>query len=259
MASTSETGHAINVANLKVMTSRLEGFGTRYNPTNSLIRISALQTLHTDATAALAAVTAARPAYTDAVNQRQEVFQAMGKLATRILNAYDSTEAVTDRMVDDAKTIIRRIRGTRKDNTTATAAPSETSESAEDRAPGTDAETRRISVSQRSFTQQVEHFAKLIALVAQEPTYAPNETELQNAQLSAFKDSLKAANDNAISATTPYLQAIIARNKLLYTEKTSLVDVAQEVKKYVRSVSDITLAEFRQISGLKFTRPKKKK
>lgn len=38
MASTSETGHAVNVANLKIMISRLQGYGTRYNPTNNLIK-----------------------------------------------------------------------------------------------------------------------------------------------------------------------------------------------------------------------------
>ena len=49
------------------------------------------------------------------------------------------------------------------------------------------------------------------------------------------------------------------RNNALYATDTGIVDLAEEVKKYVKSVKTITLPEFRQISGLKFTRPKKKK
>lgn len=244
MASTSETGHAVNVANLNTMLSRLQGYGSRYNPTNNLIKIPALQTLYTNSNASLAAIAAVKPTYIDAVNDRQEIFQQMEKLATRILNAFDSTQAVTDKMVDDAKTIIRKIRGARKEKINLNPAP-------EDK--------KQISASQQSFTQQLEHFSKLIQLVASETTYNPNETELQNAQLTNFKSQLEIANNAAINATTPYLQAISDRNNFLYTDKTGLVDTAQEVKKYVKSVSTITLPEFRQISGLKFRGPAKKK
>ena len=49
------------------------------------------------------------------------------------------------------------------------------------------------------------------------------------------------------------------RNNAMYADVTGLVDIAAAVKKYVKSVKTITLPEFRQISGLKFTRPRKKK
>lgn len=244
MASTSETGHAVNVANLNKMISRLQGYGARYNPTNNLIKIPALQTLYTNSNNSLTAINTVKSTYIDAVNDRQEIFQAMEKLATRIINAFNATQAVTDKMVDDAKTIIRKIRGARKSKKILTPSPDD---------------PNQISTSQQSFTQQLEHYSKLIALVASEPTYNPNETELKNAQLNTFKTQLTTANNNAINATTPYLQAIENRNKTLYTAKTGLVDVAQEAKAYVKSVAAITLPEFRQISGLKFTRPKKKK
>jgi len=242
MASTSETGHAVNVANLNTMISRLQGYGARYNPTNNSIKIPALQTLYTNSNNSLTAVSTTKPAFDDAVNDRQEIFQAMEKLATRIINAFDATEAVTDKMVDDGKAIIRKIRGARASKKIINPNPDE---------------PQQISASQQSFTQQLEHFSKLIALVASESTYNPNENELKNAQLTAFKNQMVTLNNAAINATTPYLTAIQNRNNFLYTPKTGLVDIAQEVKKYVKSVSTITLAEFRQISGLKFTRPKK--
>lgn len=244
MASTSETGHAVNVANLNKMISRIKGYGARYNPTNNLIKKPALQTLYTNAKKLLSALKPVKSTFIDKVNDRQEIFQAMEKLATRIINAFNATQAVTDKMVDDAKTIIRKIRGARKSKKILNPGPED---------------PNQISTSQQSFTQQLEHYSALIALVASEPTYKPNEAELKNARLNTFKTQLTKANNNAINATTPYLQAIEKRNKVLYTPKTGLVDVAQEAKAYVKSVSTITLPEFRQISGLKFTRPKKKK
>ena len=244
MASTSETGHAKNVANLNTMISRCIGYGARYAPTNPLIIIAALQTLYTNANKALIALNTAKTPYTKAVNARQLIFAEMEKLATRILNAFDATYEVTDKMVDDAKTIIRKIRGERKSKRILNPLPED---------------PIQISVSQQSYDSQVQHYNKLVTLVTAEPGYDPNETELKPDQLIAFGIQLQTVHNAAINATTPYLQAIANRNKELYTEKTGLVDVAAEVKKYVKSVKDITLAEFRQISGLRFRRPPKKK
>lgn len=203
-----------------------------------------MQTLYVNSNASLETINTTKPIYIDAVNKRQAIFQLMEKLSTRIINAFDSTETVTDKMVDNAKTIIRKVRGVRASKKILNPAPED---------------AKQISASQQSFTQQLEHFSKLISLIASESTYNPNETELKNAQLATFKTQITTANTNAITATTPYLHAIENRNKLLYIDKTGLADIVLEVKKYVKSVSAITLTEFRQISGLKFRRPPKKK
>jgi hypothetical protein len=250
MASTAETGHAKNVSNLGVMISRLQGFGARYNPTQVAIKIPNLQTLFNSGGTTLTAVTTTKPAFTNSVNTRKQLFDDMEKLSTRGINSFDATQGVTKAQVDDAKTYIRKIRGTRKDKKVV-APPSPDAS-----VPATPIQ---ISVSQQSYDQQVEHFSKLTALWASVPAYNPNETELQNASLTAFLASLKSANQAVITTTTPYLTAMQNRNNVLYATDTGIVDLAEEVKKYVKSVKTITLPEFRQISGLKFTRPKKKK
>jgi len=245
-----EGGHAKNVANLGVMLSRLQGFGTRYNPTQLAIKIPNLQTAFNSAGTTLTNVTTSKPPFTNAVNTRKQLFDDMEKLSTRGINAFDATQGVTKAQVDDAKTYLRKIRGTRKDKKIiAPPAPDAT-------VPATPVQ---ISASQQSYDQQVEHFAKLTALWASVPAYNPNETELQNASLTAFLNQLKSATQAVITATTPYLTAMQNRNNVLYVDTTGIVALAEEVKKYVKSVSTITIAEFRQISGLKFTRPKKKK
>ena len=49
MASTSETGHAKNVANFQDLQSFCTGYGAAYNPTNPTISMAALTTKHTEA------------------------------------------------------------------------------------------------------------------------------------------------------------------------------------------------------------------
>lgn len=250
MASTTEIGLAKNVANFNTLISRVQGYGTRYNPTNPAIKIPNLQIIFTNAGSSMTMVSNKKPAFTTDVNTRQQLFADMEKLSTRILNSFAATQNVSTALVDDAKTIIRKIRGARKDkiivNPPTPDAP----------APATQ---KQISASQQSYDQQAEHFTNLIALVASVPAYAPNETELQNAALSTFLTSLKNANTAVMNSTTPYLTAVQNRNNVLFAPATGLVDIALAVKKYVKSVKTITLAEFRQISGLTFSRPKKKK
>lgn len=61
MASTSETGHAKNVANLKTLISFAEGYGAKYNPTKKSIMVSAAASLQQSADDALQAVNSLLP------------------------------------------------------------------------------------------------------------------------------------------------------------------------------------------------------
>ncbi len=243
MASTSETGHAVNFNNFNTLITRCTGYTTRYNPTNTLIKVPALQTVYTAAGTALQHIVQKTPAWDNAINNRQQLFADMEKLATRIINAYDSTEVVTDEQVKDAMVTLRKIRGARKNKKILN--------------PGPD-DPKQISVSQQSYANQVIHFGELVGKISAEPTYAPNETELQQANLVIFLDSLNTANQTVATAQQPYLDSITERTTAFYAAKTGLVDLALEVKKYVKSVSSITPAEYKQISGLKFRRPTKK-
>ncbi len=243
MSSTSETGHAVNHNNFNTLITRCTGYGARYSPVNTLITIPALQTVYGNAGTALQHIAQFKPAWGNAINQRQQLSFDMEKLCTRIINAFDATEAVTDAQVKDARVIIRKIRGARKGKKIEN--------------PGPD-DPAQISVSQLSYANQVNHFAELVGMVTAEPTYLPNETELQSPSLVAFLSSLHTANQTVATAQQPYLDALTERNTVFYATKTGLVDRALEVKKYVKSVNAITPEEFKQISGLKFRKPPKK-
>jgi hypothetical protein len=48
--------------------------------------------------------------------------------------------------------------------------------------------------------------------------------------------------------------ARIERDEALYGEDTGLEDVSQDVKKYVKSLFGATRPQYKQVSGLKFTK-----
>ncbi|MDO9339498.1 MAG: hypothetical protein Q7T72_03115 [Bacteroidales bacterium] len=106
MASTSETGHAKNVANFNDLISFVAGYGTDYNPSKASIKLTALQILLTSAKNALNAVNSALPEYSNAVAAREVAFAPLSKLITRVVNALKATDT-PDQVVGNAKTFAR--------------------------------------------------------------------------------------------------------------------------------------------------------
>jgi hypothetical protein len=249
---TTETGHAKNVANFEQLISYCTAYGTTYNPTKAAIKLTAMNTLLTNAQAALATVKEKQNAYTVAVDAREILFDPLSKLVTRIIFALESSE-VTKQKITDAKSIARKIKGTR-------ATPKKVKESFE---PSTDEaqptekkqsdEPKQISASQLSFDNRLENFAKLINLLSSETGYAPNETELKIATLNTMLASMKTKNTAVINAITALSNARIERNKILYKENTGLYAVTLAVKAYIKSVFGQASPEYKQINSVKFT------
>ena len=243
MASTSETGHAKNVANLDQLISFVTGYGAIYNPSKAGIKLTALQTLSTNAKNAINAVNTALPAYSNAVAAREVAFEPLKKLSTRILNALKATDTTTQ-VDDNATTLVRKLQGKR-------ATPKKTEEEKTiAKAEGT--ETKEVSSSQLSYDSQIDSFDKLIKLLASVTLYAPNEAELKVTALTAILNDLRAKNTAVISATTPLSNARISRNVILYKENTGLVDITVDTKTYIKSLYGATSPQYKQVSKLEF-------
>ena len=244
MVSTTETGHAKNVSTFEDIISFCTGYGVMYNPSKVALKLPGLNAQLTAANAALQALKTAKTAYDNATNAREVAFKPMKALATKIINALAATDAM-DQTVDDIKSTNMKIQGRRaakvkKPSAAALAAGAEP--------------VRTVSTSQQSFDKTLDHFAQLIATLTAEPKYLPNENELKLVSLNTTLADLKAKNTAVINATTAVSNARIARNKVLYAEKTGLVDTAMDVKTYVKSLFGATSPQFRQVSGLKFTK-----
>ncbi len=239
MASTSEVGHAKNVANFHDLISFCQGYGVSYDPVKASLKIPALQALETTAQNSLSAVIPLRTAYNDAVNARIQAFRGLRPLATRLINALQSTDA-TQEKVNDAKTFNKKIQGVR-------ASAVQTPISPETPPPNT------ISSSQQSYDQLIQHFAGLISVLESETSYGPNETDLSIATLNNKLAVITQKNQDISNAYTTVDNSRIARNSILYNGENSLVSVANEVKKYIKSVFGASSPEYGQVSAIKFT------
>ena len=92
--------------------------------------------------------------------------------------------------------------------------------------------------------------AQLLATI---PSYAPNEADLKLAAINTLVASMKAQNKAVAIALQPVVNARNTRNAILYTPVTGLVDIAQEVKNYIKSVYGATSAQYKQAAKIKFT------
>ena len=249
MASTSETGHAKNVANLEDLIVFCSGYGLAYNPVKDSLKLGELNSLRTAANGSLQAVKASKSAYDNATNVREVTFQPLKKLCTKIVNALAVTHAIKQN-VDDAKSINMRIQGRRASalKTPVTVKEEGATEVAE--------VVKTASVSQQSFNKMIDHFEQLLHTLAIEANYAPNEDELKLTTLNILLGQLKSKNSDVINASTNLSNARIARDKILYSEGTGLCDIALDVKNYVKSVFGASSPQFKQVSEVKFTKTK---
>ena len=243
--STTESGHAKNVANFEQLVTFCSAYGATYNPVKAAIKLAALNATLVAAKTTITNVNAALPAYSNAIAARQVAFAPLSKLITRVTNAIRAAD--TSQKVDETvQTLARKLQGRR------TKAKLTDEEKQALAAKGR--EVKEVSSSQLSFDNQLDNFDKLIKLLTSIPQYAPNEADLKVASLTSLLADLKAKNLAVVTATTPLSNARISRNDLLYKENLGIVDIAQDVKAYIKSVFGATSPQYKQISGLSFKR-----
>lgn len=243
MASTSETGHAKNIANFQDLIAFVTGYGATYNPAKTSLKIPQLNTIATTAQTKLADVLTKNTAYNNAVNDRMIAFSGLKALSTRLVNGLETTNAPKEK-ISDAKGFNRKLQGRRASSIQTPTDPNAP-------APNT------ISTAQLSYDQLIQHFAALISVLQSETSYLPNENDLKLTALVAKQADLTAKNNAVATAYTIISNSRIARNKTLYETTTGLVDTALEVKKYVKSVYGATSPEYAQVKGIPFANLKR--
>jgi hypothetical protein len=244
MPSTSEVGHAKNVANFADIITYCTAYGATYNPSKANLQLPNLNTLLSTAQTEITNVATAKNAFDMVTATRQSVFEPLKPLATKILNALSVTDA-TEQTIADAKTLNNKLQGRRANTTPKNPTP--------ENGNGGTPQNTTASVSRQSYDTLTENFSALIDLVSAVPSYTPNETELTIASLTNYLQELQTANTNVITQEVAYSNARISRNNVLYTKDTGLVDTAQDIKNYVKSIFGATSAQYKQMSGIKFT------
>jgi len=243
MSSNPETGHAKNVSNFESLLSFVKGYGASYNPTRDAIRITALDEILANAKKSLTEIDTLFPGYTNAVSARESAFVPLGKLITRVNNAIKATDT-TQQVDESVKTLVRKLQGTR--------ATAKISDEDKKQLEAEGKEVNQISASQMGYDNRLENFYKLIMLLQSIPQYNPNEEDLKISTLTALYEDLKTKNTAVVNAYTPLSNARIARNEVMYTELTGLVDVSSDAKVYIKSVFGASSPQYKQVSKLEF-------
>ena len=238
MASTSETGHAKNVDNLGLLISNIASYGDRYKPTNPSILLEALKKMEADGRAAVLAVNDAMPIYSRATIERDNAFAPLGQLVTRSLNSLRASSS-SEQTDEAASAIVRKIRGNRTTAKTAAA---------------TDVKVATVSTSQQSYDSVIDNYERYVQYLAATPEYAPNEEDIKLPVLQALAVELRAKNTACNNAKVAIDNARMARNRVLYTPLTGLVDVALDAKTYIKSLFGSTSPEYKQVAKIDFTK-----
>ena len=249
MASTTETGHAINVANFEQLTIDCTALGTNYNPSNPFIKLTSLTAQLASGKSTIAAVNTGHAANSNTIAARDVVFSPLSKLSTRILNSLKAS-GTTVQVDDSAQTLVRKLQGRR--------ATARLTELEKKTAEAAGKSVTEISSSQMSFDNRLDNLDKFIKLLTSVTLYAPNEADLKVTALTATYNDLKAKNLAVVNSETALTNARIARDVVMYVDNTGMVDISVDVKSYVKSIYGATSPQYKQISKLKFTSRKKK-
>jgi len=249
MPSTSEKGHAKNVSNFSLLIEHCKGFGATYNPSKEALKIVNLTAKLAASETKSQTLKNKEVAESNVRNERQEAVKSKGTYATKLLAAIKTSNA-SEQFIADATSINKKIQGERL---TAVKKATATTEGT------TTEEPKTISTSQQSYTNLVEHYKVLKTLISSIGTdYAPNETALQLAAVDAYVTNLDTLNKSVDTAATATSNALIARDKELYDSKAGLIEIAKQVKEYVKSIFGAGSPEYKMVTKISFTYPPSK-
>ena len=181
-----------------------------------------------------------RNANKNAITLRQSSFENLKSTCTKIIN-HVGILGLPQGTIDQAKSLNRTIQGGQKKQT----APIE-----EGKEPA-----KTVSTSRQSYTQQAENFGILLQLLGTISAYNPNEDVLKLVNLNTYKNSLVSSTQSVDQTEAELNTKLIERDTILYADGTGLYSIAQNVKKYVKSLYGATSQEYTTVSAIKFTSP----
>ena len=259
MSTIYEGGHARNVAALQKLIQLYTQFGASYSPTTSNITLTALNTLHTNANGTITSVKNTYNDWKNATNTREIAFSPLKNLATQLYNVLQSSGA-NKQTLADFLALVHKMRGERtsKNDPVGEAEKVVGNPSSPAAAPNDPPAEVTLPVTksnaQLSFDNMVEHFDKMIKLLATVPSYAPNENAFKVTTLNTQLASLRTVNNSANDAYIKWVIARISRNKIFYGETTGMLDIARKSKSYVKAKFGSSSQEYKAASAIKFVR-----
>jgi hypothetical protein len=240
MTSTSETGHAKNVANFKELITVVKSFGTQYQPMAEALKVSALEEQVGKVEAVLNRLKDAETMEKQATATLQGEFKTLNTLSSQLMGLLISSGAKAS-SVEEARSVQKLIAGTRskKKKTTSDATANESVK-----------DTR--STSRQSYDSKLDNFVKLTTILQNVPEYKPNEGDFQVSMLQKKAKEMAQAIENNDAKEAARRQVMHERNELLYTPETGVVATAGKVKEYIKAVfGGVKSTQYKAVSKIR--------
>lgn len=243
--STNQTGHEQNVVNLGLIISRVNAFQSGYNPSRTDFTIPRLAELKTSGENVIDSLNLAEDVYKNSISSRALVFNDFDGVITRSINALRICGA-SENTIGQAEAIVRELRSKKASDGPTDEEIAAAKEKGE--------ELKQNVLHNSTFDSKVENFKKYVQFVGLEGNYNPNEADITITALNNKVLAIKTANENFNNTESALNVARMARNTVLYTKNTGLVDIALGVKLYVKSAFGATSPEYKSISDIQFTK-----
>ena len=241
MKSNSETGHNKNIANFERLIYFCKTIDAKYQPSKTNLSITELEKLYSQSKEKIEKSIISTQEHFLIIGEFQALFQPLKKLSTQLINALEACGA-TPSEIQQAKSINLKIQGKRANNK-----PKDTKI-----VEGEIVEKKIISVSRQSKDSMLEHFSKLLELLREVPSYQPKEIFLQIKTLELQLQNLNEKNSLSMQKKMEYQQSLISRNEMLYNTENGLINIAKQVKKYLKSIFGPNNPNYQQINSLQF-------
>ncbi len=243
--STDQTGHEQNVVNLGIILNSVATFKELYNPPRNELTIDGITKKRSDGEKANATVTSAENVFKNSIAARTTSFDDFDTFITRIINALRISGA-PEQSILQAENMVRELRGKR-------AAAKLTNKEVEV-AKGEGADIKQMTLHITNIDRKIENFNKLVQFLIGIPEYKPNEKDISIAGLISKLAELKSITASYLAANAALDAARLERNTVLYAKNTGLVDVALDVKLYVKSVFGARSPQYKGISDIAFSK-----
>jgi hypothetical protein len=238
MPSQTETGHAVNISNFKLLIDRCAAFGNAYNPSNNDLTIVNMTATWTTVNGYQNDFFLGLQNAKEPINERELMFEGLGAFVTRTIGYFNSTKA-NKAIKKDVKGLADKIRGHNLEI-----------KKLEDGSPDPDS----LSKSHMSFVQRAANFEQLIYLYEANSFFVPNEADLSIIAQKAMLTDLRSANDNMGNVISPVMELRNKRNFGIYAEDTGLIDIAAACKEYVKGLFGTKSPETKSVYSIRFRR-----
>lgn len=246
MKSSQESGVLNFIAGFVELVTNVLGLGISFNPKLERIKAQNLQTSLVQLNTLQAEAVAMDGQYRNAVASRKAIYAPIAKLVTRVTNAFLITDADPN-LKANFKAVAAKFRSTSKP----AAAKATTSQATVTDGATTTELPKKHSTAQTGFDSIPGHLNRLISFIETVPSYDPAETDIALAALKELSARCTQSNLVVMEVESKFNMAHDRRDDFLYNKSTGLNVVAQEVKKYVKSVYGANSDIFKRINAIR--------